>query len=320
MELDPEIRGFLHETDQMFGADYAALPLSGQRRVYADWCARYEPAPTEDIAVSEVLIPRSNGRPGTVRATLERPLTTVRQQLPSVVFFHGGGWIMGSPETHRMITAEIARRVGAAVLSVDYRLAPEHAYPAAFDDAYDAVRWATGQGAEAGIDARRLAVAGDSAGGNLAAAVALAARDRGGPRIALQAVIYPVLKAAGRAVVDHPAAGTEAGMGAYLAAYSGGRDIAREPYALPLSAGTFHGLPPAFVAAAEIDVQREDAADYAAALRGAGIAVEHRLAAGLTHSYLRCIHLSLGAYQEFEALCNALRRALTAAPAATDAA
>lgn len=315
MELDPEIRDFLRESDQMFGPEYAAMAIGDRRRVYNAWAERFS-APVSGVTLSEVEIPAEGGR--SIRATLQRP-DRRDGPLALIVYYHGGGWVMGSPETHRMATAELARHVGAAVLSVDYRLAPEHAYPAAFDDAYQALLWAA-RGKIEGIDPRRLAVAGDSAGGNLAAAVSLASRDRNGPRIAAQALIYPFLKATRREAVDHPEAGSEAGMAAYLAAYSGGRDIAADPYAMPLSAANLAGLPSAFIVGAEIDVLREDAEDYASALGAAGVAVECRMAVGLTHSFLRCIHFSRAAYQEFEALCAALRRALgTRAMSATAA-
>ena len=231
--------------------------------------------------------------------------------LPVIVFYHGGGWILGSPETHAMATAEMARRTGAAVLSVDYRLAPEHIFPAAFDDAYAGLLWAAQSGEAHGLDPKRIAVAGDSAGGNLAAAVALAARDRGGPKIALQALIYPALKAARRQpVVQDGGGGSEVGISAYVRAYSGGKDISRVPYAMPLAADDFRGLPSAFIAAAGIDAVREDAEDFAAALGAAGVPVAHRCAETLPHSYLRTIHFCRQAAAEFGAVCDALARAL----------
>ncbi|MCB2065329.1 MAG: alpha/beta hydrolase, partial [Erythrobacter sp.] len=111
---------------------------------------------------------------------------------PLTVFYHGGGWVIGTLETHDSTCRALARDSGSAVLSVAYRLAPEHPYPVPVEDAYDALAWAAEHAAELGVDSARLAVAGDSAGGNLAAAVAIVARDRDGPRLRHQLLIYPV--------------------------------------------------------------------------------------------------------------------------------
>jgi acetyl esterase len=307
MALDPEIRQFAEESDRIFGADYGNLSTVEQRRRYDAWCRHFSAPLPDDVQQSDVVLP---GPDGDVRAKLFRPVSAP-SPLPVIVFYHGGGWILGSPETHAMATAAMARRSGAAVLSVDYRLAPEHPFPAAFDDAYAALLWAAGPAAELGLDVRRLALAGDSAGGNLAAAVALAARDRGGPKIALQALIYPALKAVRRVPVTEDAGGgSEAGISVYVRAYAGARDISREPYAMPLAASDLSGLPPAFIAAAGIDAVREDAEDYAAALRAAGVAVTYRCAEQLPHSYLRTIYFCRQAAIEFNAVCDALGAAL----------
>jgi acetyl esterase len=318
MALDPEIATFAEESDRMFGPDYDRLPIGEQRRLYNEWCRHFSAPFPADVEQSEIQIP---GPDGNVRAKLFRPKSKAQGApgpLPVIVFYHGGGWILGSPETHAMATGEMARRTGAAVLSVDYRLAPEHVFPAAFDDAYAALVWVAragpGSGAALGLDPTRIAVAGDSAGGNLAAAVALAARDRKGPKLALQALIYPALKAARRAPVGQDqGGGSEAGISAYVRAYSGGRDISREPYAMPLSAGDLRGLPPAAIAAAGIDAVLEDAEDYAAALEAAGVPVSYRCARTLPHSYLRTIYFCRQAAAEYGAVCDALARALGSA-------
>jgi acetyl esterase len=325
MELDPEIRAFAEESDRMFGPDYGRLPITEQRRLYNAWCQHFSSPPATDVISTELFLP---GPEGAIRARLFSP-RDAGQALPVVIFYHGGGWILGSPETHAMATSEMARRVGAAVLSVDYRLAPEHVFPSAFDDAYAALIWAAKSGSAFGLDPSRLAVCGDSAGGNLAAAVALAARDRAmesgdGPKIALQALIYPALKAARRQpVLEDQGGGSEASISSYVRAYAGGQEqaaaLARNPYAMPLAAGDFRDLPPAFIAAAGIDAVLEDAGDYAAALKAADVPVTLRCAEGLPHSYLRAIHISRRAATEFDAVCEALRAALggTGIPAVT---
>ena len=311
MELDPEIRSFAEESDRLFGPDFGGQPIAEQRRLYNAWCAHFSaPAPAEVIS-SELFLP---GPDGTIRARLFKPREAAGN-LPVVVFYHGGGWTLGSPETHAMATSEMVRRTGAAVLSVDYRLAPEHAFPAAFDDATAALSWVVKSGALFGLDAARLAVCGDSAGGNLAAAVAMAARDRKGPAIALQVLIYPALKPKRRQpVVEDQGGGNEAGTSSYVLAYAGGAEqlaaFVRNPYAMPLAAEDFRNLPPAFIAAAGIDAVLEDAEDYAAALQAAGVPVTYRCAVGLPHSYLRTIYFSGKAAAEFDAICAALKDAL----------
>jgi acetyl esterase len=311
MELDPEIRAFAEESDRLFGPDYGLLPVVEQRRLYNAWCQHFSAPAPADVVSTELYLPGSDGA---VRVRLFKP-REAGQPLPVILFCHGGGWILGSPETHAMATAEMVRRTGAAVLSVDYRLAPEHPFPAAFDDAYAVLLWAAQSGAAFGLDPSRLAVCGDSAGGNLSAAVALAARDRKGPKIALQALIYPALKAVRREpVVDDQGGGSEAGISSYVESYAGGSDnvaaFARNPYAMPLSASDFSHLPPAYIAAAGIDAVLEDSHDYAAALQSAGVPVRLSTAEGLPHSYLRTIHFSRAAGAAFDAVCAALREAL----------
>ena len=313
MELDPEIRAFAEESDRLFGPDYARQPIAEQRRLYDAWCAHFSAPAPADVISSELFLP---GPGGAVRVRLFKP-REANQPLPVVLFCHGGGWILGSPETHAMATGEMVRRTGAAVLSVDYRLAPEHAFPAAFDDAYAALLWVAQSGSAFGLDPARLAVSGDSAGGNLAAAVALAARDRKGPRLAFQALIYPALKAVRRKpVVEDQGGGSEATISSYVKAYAGGPDkveaLARNPYAMPLAAADFSNLPPAHIAAAGIDAVLEDALDYAAALKTAGVPATLSTAEGLPHSYLRTIHFCRAAAAEFDAVCAALRHALSA--------
>jgi len=317
MELDPEIRAFAEESDRLFGPDYGRLPVAEQRRLYDAWAAHFSAPAPNDVVSSELYLP---GPEAAIRVRLFKPRDAAQNPtaaLPVIVFCHGGGWMLGSPETHAMATSEMVRRTGAAVLSVDYRLAPEHAFPAAFDDAYGVLQWAAQSGAAFGLDPGRIAVCGDSAGGNLSAAIALAARDRNGPKIALQALIYPALKAARREpVVEDRGGGNEDSISFYVKSYAGGSDkvaaFARNPYAMPLAAADLGNLPPAYIAAAGIDAVLEDAHDYAAALKAAGVPVTLSTAESLPHAYLRAIHFSRAAAAAFDAVCAALREALNA--------
>ncbi|MET8130701.1 alpha/beta hydrolase [Streptomyces sp. NPDC005251] len=207
---------------------------------------------------------------------------------PTVVFFHGGGWVIGGLDTHDSIARALCRGAGAAVVSVGYRLAPEARFPAAVDDAYAALCWAAEHIGELGADQGALVVAGDSAGGNLAAVSAIVARDRGGPALALQVLIYPATDARPRQ--DAPSWG---GPGYFLTAAHGrwfaeqyfGPDADRtHPWASPLLADP-HGLPPAHVVTAGFDPLCDEGHAYAARLREAGVRVTEIHYPGMFHGF-----------------------------------
>jgi acetyl esterase len=209
---------------------------------------------------------------------------------PILVWFHGGGWVVGTLDTFDPICRALAAAVPAVVVAVDYRLAPEHRYPAAAEDGYAATLWASRHAAELGGSQQRLAVAGDSAGGNLAAVVALGARDRGGPAIGFQLLLCPVMDAAmDTASYRDKAEGfhlTAAGMRWYWEHYLGGADGAA-PDASPLRAAFVGGLPPALVITAEHDPLRDEAEAYAARLRDAGVPAAVSRYPGMVHGFYR---------------------------------
>src|SRR5581483_3719120 len=196
---------------------------------------------------------------------------------------HGGGWVLGSLETHDALCRSLARAVPAVVVAVDYRLAPEHKFPAAAEDAYAAPAW------EIGADARRVAVGGDSAGGNLAAVVSLMARDRGGPRLAHQLLVYPATDAGlEHASMRENADGywlTRDMMAWFWNLYLGGARDGGSPLASPLRAQDLRGLPPATVITAEFDPLRDEGEAYAARLRAAGVPVDLRRWDGMIHGF-----------------------------------
>jgi acetyl esterase len=208
---------------------------------------------------------------------------------PVIVYFHGGGWVIGELDTVDNPLRRIANRTGAVVVSVDYRLAPEHVYPAAFDDSYAATAWVAEHAAELGGDPERIAVSGDSAGGNLAAAVAIAARDRQGPRLAAQLLIYPVTdfdfttESYGQNGEGYLL--TKGSMQWFWAHYLGAQDLGKDPYACPARADDLAGLPPAFVATAEFDPLRDEGEAYAAKLRIAGVDVTAKRYDGMLHGF-----------------------------------
>jgi acetyl esterase len=209
---------------------------------------------------------------------------------PLTVYYHGGGWVIGTLDTHDGTCRALACRSGSAVLSVAYRLAPEHPFPAPLDDCYDALAWAAANAKALGVDGARLAVAGDSAGGNLSAAVAILARDRGGPALRHQLLIYPVTEADyGRVSYAENGGGeyylSEAGMRWFWGHYLGGADPHDEPLAAVLRHSDLSGLPPATVITAEFDPLRDEGMAYAEALVAAGVPVDAAIAPGMVHGF-----------------------------------
>jgi acetyl esterase len=232
---------------------------------------------------------------------------------PIVVFFHGGGWVVGTLDTYDPLCRALAAATPAVVVSVDYRLAPEHRWPAAVEDAYAATEWASRNAAALGGVQHRLAVAGDSAGGNLAAVVALGARDRGGPAIAFQLLVYPALDAAGDTASWREYADgyhlTADGMRWYWDHYLGGADGAA-PDASPLRAAFVGGLPPALVIGAEYDILRDEGEAYAARLAEAGVDASASRHAGVVHGFVRWRAVTGAAGDALQEAATALRSAL----------
>ena len=210
---------------------------------------------------------------------------------PALVFFHGGGWVEGDLDSRDPLCRALAIAAGCVVVSVDYRLAAADKFPAALDDAYAATWWVgTATNAETiGVDAALLAVGGESAGGNLAAAVALMARDRGGPRLVHQLLVYPVLNYAfdTPSYRDNEAHGpSPAESRWYWQQYLRTEEDGRHPYASPLQARDLRGLPPALIITAELDTLRDEGEAYAARLREAGLPTVSTRYAGMRHAFV----------------------------------
>lgn len=247
-------------------------------------------------------------------ARLYRP--PVEGPLPVVVFIHGGGWIAGSLDGYDEPCAVLARRLGALVVSPDYRLAPEHPFPAATDDTLAVLRWAADHIAEFGGDPERLAVGGESAGGNLAAVAAQRARDEGGPRLCAQVLIAPLVDflaetESRKAFARGPVLTTELGarMGAL---YLGDLAHAASPLAAPALAADLSGLPPALVVTMEIDPLRDEAEDYARSLSEAGVPTVCRRIDGLIHTSLLLSGAVPRAAEIQDAMCDFLAPLLSA--------
>ncbi len=208
---------------------------------------------------------------------------------PLVVFFHGGGWVLGDIETHDHSCRELASRSRCIVASVDYRLAPEHPFPAAVDDAFASLVWLADHAAELGADSARLAVAGDSAGGNLAAVCTMLARDARGPALRFQLLVYPAVDARmATPSIEENAVGyllTKADMEWFYGHYAGSAVRDDDWRLSPGLAEDLAGLPPALVLTAEYDPLRDEGETYAARLREAGVEVTSIRYPGLVHGF-----------------------------------
>jgi acetyl esterase len=222
-----------------------------------------------------------------------RPRHSTGEALPAMLWFHGGGWVVGNTRGYDPICAWVADRARVVVLNVDYRLAPEHRAPQAVHDCVDAARWAASEASGPGIRHTGLGLAGDSAGGNLAAVAAQVLRDDGGAEVAWEALVYPAVDAtmSSPSVALHADAPilTRRDMDAYLAHYLGDEDTAldpRDPLVSPLHANDLRGLPPTLVQTADLDPLRDEGAAYAAALREAGVEVRHTNYARAPHGFL----------------------------------
>jgi acetyl esterase len=223
----------------------------------------------------------------------ELPLRVYRPSdavpLPALVYFFGGGWTLGQIETCDGICRTLANAAGCAVIAVGYRLAPEHKFPVAVHDCYDALRWAAEHAGQLGIDPGRLAVGGDSAGGNLAAAVTLLARERGGPELAAQLLVYPnTCYGADTPSLrenDDESMFNRRSVDWYWGHYLTTPDDGSDPLASPLLAADLAGLPPALVITAEYDPLRDEGEQYAERLRAAGVPTECTRYDGMMHGF-----------------------------------
>jgi acetyl esterase len=284
--LDPATQVLLDQMAAVGPVDFAQLTADAFRQLFRESLGALDAAgggePAEDVGALTIA-----GPGGPLRLRVYRPAGAVAPA-PLVVFFHGGGWVIGDIDTHDGSCRILSRRTGAVVVSVDYRLAPEHRFPAALDDCEAAVSWVADHGTELGGDAGRLGVAGDSAGGNLAAAVSQRARRRGAPAIKAQALVYPATDfSTVRPSFEANGEGyllTADAVRWFTTQYLGDHDRT-DPEASPLL-GRLEGLPPAVVATAEFDPLRDEGRAYAEALGKAGVAVELLDFPGLVHGFL----------------------------------
>jgi acetyl esterase len=310
MKLDAGLREFVRRTDAVFPPDYLDQPLARQREMYRDLCREFDRPRPPGLAVDDRAVSAGAHE---VPIRVYRPEGPARQAC--LVYLHGGGWVLGDLDSHDGIAAELAATAGLTVVAVDYRLAPEHPYPAALEDCARVLDALAMRPEAYEIDPARLGVGGDSAGGNLAAALCLRARDRGGPALRAQILIYPGLglgmteEGCQPGAADAPLLSNDE-IAYYARAYLGPSGKTGDPYAAPLLAEDFSGLPPAYVQAVEYDPLRDDAEAYAARLSAAGVPAELEVAPGMVHGCLRARFISDAAGRAFDHLCAATRRLL----------
>jgi acetyl esterase len=238
------------------------------------------------------------------------------QPAPLLVYFHGGGWVIGSLDTHDGLCRFLAAAAGTAVLSIDYRLSPEHPFPAAVEDSWAGFSWAAENAAALGVDPARIAVGGDSAGGNLAAVVSLLARGAGGTTPAMQLLIYPVTDSAGelpsRRLFAEGFMLTKEDMDLFEGHYLPPGTDAHDPRVSILEIEDLSGLPPAYVTTAGFDPLRDEGEAYALRMREAGVKVALRRHPGLIHGFANDTAVSRTARGAMLEAAGALRMGLAA--------
>ena len=281
--LDPQARAFLDQMAAAGGPQLHELPPEVAREAVTGLTAQLG-GPPEDVAeVRDLAIP---GPAGTIPARVYVPSGAT--PLPVLVYYHGGGFVVGSIDGWDPIMRSLANASGCAVVSVDYRLAPEHKFPAAIDDAYAALEWVAREAGSFGGDPARLAVGGDSAGGNLAAVVSILARDRSGPKIALQLLVYPLTdqdfsRASYAKYGENHFLSLD--MLRWFSAHYTTPETADDWRIKPLNAASLRDLPPAHIIVAECDPLHDEGEAYAERLRAEGNAVTFVRYPGMIHGF-----------------------------------
>jgi acetyl esterase/lipase len=307
MALDPNVQLLLSALEQQGTEGLRELGVEQAREGIA---LLHALGGTVDIERSEDrTIP---GPGGDIPARVYSP--AAEAVLPVVVYFHGGGWCIGDIASYDGVCRKLATASGLTVVSVDYRLAPEHTFPCAAEDCYAATRWIAEHADELGVDGTRLAVAGDSAGGNLAAVTAIFARDRGAPTIAFQLLAYPVIDG----TMSFPSYKENAegylltadDMAWFYEQYAGEGTDRKDPVLSPLYTPDLSGLPPALVISAEYDPLRDEGEAYADALQQAGVSARASRYDGMVHGFLPLDNVIPAAAGAMEEAAAALRNAL----------
>jgi acetyl esterase len=302
--VDPGMLAFYKELSERTPAESSSWPLDRQRAAWDDLCRQFRaPRPASILAHDHDV--------GGIKVRVFSP----RKQgvRPGVIYFHGGGWVLGSPETHDDMCAEMAEGAGCVVALVDYRLAPENPHPAQLQDSLKVLAWMRSQANALGIDAGNILAAGDSAGGQMSVGLALALKEQGLPQLKGMILIYPVLGAdvltASYVRNAHAPCLTKEEMEFYLTSFlgpRGGRNWTDEK-AVPNLARDISGLPPAFITVAAHDPLHDDGVIFHDKMKAAGIPSQLRREPVLAHSYMRARNVSKPAMEGFKAIVEAIR-------------
>jgi acetyl esterase len=285
MALDPQVKALLEAMAENPAPRMIDLPVAEGRELYRGMAATLD---LQGVPIGKVEDRAIPGPGGDIPLRIYTPVAAGSDALPVLVYFHGGGWVIGDLETHDALCRTLANESGCKVVAVDYRLAPEHVFPAAVDDCYAALKWIEANGGGIGIDVTRIAVAGDSAGGNLAAVVSQIAKAEKGPDITFQLLIYPVTD------TNVDTASYKANAEGYFLERDGMiwffdhylKDADRDdPRIAPLKAASLAGLPRAYVVTAGFDPLRDEGRAYAEALKAAGVKTEHVNYDGMIHGF-----------------------------------
>jgi len=310
--LDPEVRAVLELVIKAGRPPYHQLSPKEARQLFRETRPASTPVPPAIGLVKDLT---ADGPLGSIPLRLYRPAdAAATTRLPVLVYFHGGGWVIGDLDTHDVLCRQLTAEAGVSVISVDYRLAPEHKFPAAVDDAWAATRWIVAHAAELNVDADRLAVGGDSAGGNLAAVVALLARDHGGPPIRLQVLLYPVTDSSVETGSYRDFADgfllTRESMQWFFNHYVNTEADAADWRMSPLRAPSLAGLPPALIVTAGFDPLRGEGEAYAKRLREAGVSVDAVCFGGMIHGFAPMGRLIQTGNRAVSLVAGSLRHAL----------
>jgi len=309
--VHPQVAALLERVARSPLPPYATVPPFVARRIYRDTRAALSPAPPA-VAEAKLLLAPGPGGPIPLRAY--RPAgADPGEALPALLYFHGGGWTIGDLDTHDVVCRQLANGARCAVFSVDYRMGPEFPFPAAVEDCAAATRWVAAESGKLRVDAQRIAVGGDSAGGNLAAVVALTARDAGGPLLCFQLLVYPATdQRMGFPSIKRNGEGyllTRQSMEYFRSHYLPRRADWDDWRASPLLAPSLAGLPPALVITAGFDPLLDEGRAYAERLAREGVKTAYREYPDMVHGFLLLGGALDTANAAVEACCGALRAA-----------
>lgn len=305
LPLDPGMLRFYEALSAESPPEAATWPLETQRSAWNGVCRKFRAPLPEGVAVEDRVL---NGVPCQIFRSQGEGLK------PGLIYFHGGGWVLGGPDTHGDMCAEMAIGADVVTVLVDYRLAPEHPHPAQLEDSLAVLSWLREHGADIGMDGANIIGGGDSAGGQMTAGLSLYLRDQGLKPLSGMVLIYPVLGASVETPSylrnAHAPCLTRDEMIYFLTAFMGpeGNPNWIDPLAAPLLGDDLSGLPPAFITVAAHDPLYDDGLNFHARLLAAGGKSELRKEPALAHSYMRARHVSAPAMAGFQAIIKAAKR------------